>query len=170
MNNMHGRRFVRLHIMQCQNWIFMHQSVHNLVMPRPDPAAPRAGQTSLFEPVEAVAEARAGQVLRGRHSVAMDDALSAAQAAEVLGDLDGGLATVLRASAWALDSMEKSNHHYGPAKLVPAIVEALRDAHMTPESRKTDTDEAIRALLTDLAEVDTTEVAGDGSAALSDPA
>lgn len=125
-------------------------------MPRPDPTAPKAGQAALFEPIEAVADARAGQVLRGRHSVAMDSALTAARAAEVVGDLDEGMATILRAGAWALDSMERSNHHYGPAKLIPALTEALRDMHMTPDSRTTDTDSAIVELLEDMAKADDT--------------
>ena len=125
-------------------------------MPRPDPTAPKAGQAALFEPIDAVADARAGQVLRGRHSVAMDSALTAAREAEVVGDLDEGMATILRAGAWALDSMERSNHHYGPAKLIPALTEALRDMHMTPDSRTTDTDSAIVELLEDMAKADDT--------------
>ncbi|MGB3604229.1 MAG: hypothetical protein WBA38_11850 [Gordonia sp. (in: high G+C Gram-positive bacteria)] len=137
-------------------------------MPRPDPTAPRAGQAALFEPVEALPQSRAGQVLRGRHSVAMDEALDAARDAEVVGDIDAGIATVLRAGAWALDSMEQSNKYYGPAKLLPAITEALRDAHMTPESRQTDTDSAIHELLADFATADTTVT--DDDTALSDPA
>lgn len=130
-------------------------------MPRPDPKAPRAGQESLFE---ATAEARIGQVLRGRHSDAMDRALSAAAARQITEDVDEGLATVLRSAAWALDSMEKSGHHYGPAKLIPGITEALREAHMTPESRQTDTDSAIAELLTDLAAVEAEEPADDDAA------
>ncbi|WNO26663.1 terminase small subunit [Gordonia phage Rahul] len=142
-------------------------------MPRPDPREPGAGQESLFEPIESAAQRRAGQLLRGRHSVAMDKAIAAARDAEVLGDIDDGLATVLRAGAWALDSMETSGHHYGPAKLVPAITEALRDAHMTPEARVTDTDTAIADLLRDLAaaEADDPDYQGhpeDGNAPVSD--
>ncbi len=72
---------------------------------------------------------------------------------------------MLRASAWSLDSMERSGHHYGPAKLLPGITEALREAHMTPESRQTDTDAAIMQLLADLAAVDS-----DDDAALPDTA
>ncbi|AKI28615.1 hypothetical protein GMA5_1 [Gordonia phage GMA5] len=124
-------------------------------MPRPDPKAPTTGQESLFDAVESTATARAGQVLRGRHSQAMDRAIDAARTAEVVGPMDEGLTTVLRAGAWALDSMERSGHHYGPSKLIPGITEALRDAHMTPESRQTDTDAAIVELLNDLAKADT---------------
>lgn len=137
-------------------------------MPRPDPTAPKAGQDALFDTVELVAERRAGQVLRGRHSIAMDKAINAARTAEIVGDLDAGLTTVLRAGAWALDSMEASNHHYGPAKLIPAMTEALRDAHMTPEARKTETDNAITELVKELAGLDE-ETAGD-DAAVPDPA
>lgn len=125
------------------------------VMPRPDPKQPGPGQDALALDVpEYVAPTRAGVVARGRHSKAMDAAVSAARDAEVIGDIDGGLVTVLRASAWALDSMERSGHHYGPAKLVPAITEALREAHMTPESRQTDTDSAIADLIASLAGMD----------------
>lgn len=134
-------------------------------MPRPDPRAPGQGQADLFD-VEPVAVKRAGQVLRGRHSEAMDRAVTAARSAEVVGDLDEGLTTVLRAGAWALDSMEASGHHYGPAKLLPGLTEALREAHMTPESRQTDTDTAIADLLADLGAMDTT----DDDAPVSDPA
>lgn len=134
-------------------------------MPRPDPKQPGPGQGDLFA-VEQTAVKRAGQVLRGRHSEAMDRAVAAARTSEVVADLDEGLTTVLRASAWALDSMEASGHHYGPAKLVPAITEALREAHMTPESRQTDTDAAIADLLADLAAVD----ADDDAASLPDAA
>ncbi|ANA87579.1 hypothetical protein PBI_JEANIE_1 [Gordonia phage Jeanie] len=118
---------------------------------------------SLFDADERLADVRVGQVLRGRHSKAMDAALTAANAAEVMGELDGGLATVLRAGAWALDSMEKSNHHYGPAKLIPAMTEALRDAHMTPESRQTDLDSDYRQLLAELASADDSAPVSDSA-------
>lgn len=123
-------------------------------MPRPDPRTPRTGQAGLFD-VEATADAREGEVLRGRHSDAMDRAIAAAQDAEIVAEADEGLTTLLRAGAWALDSMEKSRHHYGPSKLIPALTEALRDAHMTPESRSTGTDDAIAELVADLAKMDT---------------
>lgn len=123
-------------------------------MPRPDPKAPATGQDSLFEAVEMTAVRRRGERLRGTHSEAMDDAIAAARSAQIVGDADGGLLTVLRAGAWALDSMEASGHHYGPAKLIPGITEALRDAHMTPESRQTDTDAALLELLAEMATVD----------------
>lgn len=143
----------------------MRAHLHTMHMPRPDPTAPKAGQDALFDAVELLAERRAGQVLRGRHSIAMDTAIDAARSAEVIGDIDAGITTVLRAGAWALDSMEASTHHYGPAKLIPAITEALRDAHMTPESRKTETDTAIHDLLTELGGID-----DDDDAALPHPA
>ena len=121
-------------------------------MPRPDPKAPRVGQESLFEQV---GEARQGQVLRGRHSEAMDRALAAARNAELVDAVDEGLATVLRAGAWSLDVFEAQNKPYGPSKIVQQMTEALREAHMTPEARKTDTDAAIASLLEDLASMDT---------------
>lgn len=133
-------------------------------MPRPDPKQPGRDQQALFEATEAVAQDRAGQVLRGRHSVAFDVALAAAADQQIIADPDGALASTLRAGAWALDSMERSGHHYGPAKLIPGITEALREAHMTPESRQTDTDAAIVALLTDLADVEAESTEHDDAA------
>ena len=142
----------------------MHKNIHAVLhnmhpeytvgcMARPDMHAPAAGQGGLFDDVELTATPRRGEVLRGRHGQAMDRAIAAATEAEVVGAIDEGLLTTLRAGAWALDSMESRGAMYGPAKLLPGITEALRDAHMTPESRKTDTDAAIAALLGDLAEV-----------------
>lgn len=124
-------------------------------MARPDPKQPGPGQGSLFES-EPTAARRAGEVLRGRHSEAMDRAIQAARTTGVVTEVDEGLTSVLRAGAWALDSMETSGHHYGPAKLVPAITEALRDAHMTPESRAGggEVDEAVMQLVADLNRVD----------------
>ncbi len=116
-------------------------------MARPDPKQPGAGQAALFEPTEAVAQDRAGQVLRGRHSRAFDAAIASAAEQQVVTDPDGALTSTLRAAAWALDSMERSGHHYGPAKLIPGITEALREAHMTPESRQSDIDSAVAELL-----------------------
>lgn len=142
-------------------------------MARPDPKAPGTGQAELFAPTETTAQRRAGAVLRGRHSVAMDSALDAARAQQITTPVDDGMATVLRAGAWALDSMESSGHHYGPAKLIPGLTEALRELHMTPESRQTDTDAAIADLLTDLAAVEAQDPANDKGdddrAPVSDP-
>lgn len=120
-------------------------------MPRPDPRAPGAGQSELFEPSEPVGQKRAGQVLRGRHSVAVDAALDAARAQQVVTDVDEAAATLLRAGAWSLDAFEAQNKPYGPSKIIPALTEALRELHMTPESRQTGTtDGAIAELLRDL--------------------
>lgn len=141
-------------------------------MPRPDPRRPRSGQDALplDDLHELLADPRAGEVLRGRHSQAMDAALDAARDAELIADVDGGAATILRAGAWALDSFEKQDRPYGPAKLVPALTEALRELHMTPESRQTDVDKSIVDLLADLAtvEADAPQVVteDDGGAAL----
>lgn len=121
-------------------------------MPRPDPRAPKIGQESFeLDIPERTGEARTGEVLRGRHSHAMDAALDAARSAELIGEVDGGAATILRAGAWALDTFEARGQAYGPAKLVPALTEALRELHMTPESRHTDTDDNIADLLRELA-------------------
>ena len=118
-------------------------------MPRPDPRAPGDGQGALI-PIEGIAEQRSGMVTRGRHSVAIDAALDAAVAAELLSDVDGAAATTLRATGWALDTMEARQQSYGPAKLVPAITELLRELRMTPESRQGGVDAALQELLADM--------------------
>ena len=117
-------------------------------MPRPDPTRPRDGQTDLFE---GVAFAKPDCVLRGRHSDATDAAIAAAAEQHIVDDVDRALLTTLRAGAWALDAFEKENKPYGPAKLIPALTEALREAHMTPESRAAETNDNISELLRDLA-------------------
>lgn len=120
-------------------------------MPRPDPMRPREGQEALFEP-EAIKQP--SRILRGRHSMAMDDAISAAFEGGIVSDIDKGLLTVLRGGAWALDALEKQERPYGPAKLIPAMTEALTAAHMTPESRKTEGESVAAQLLAELAELD----------------
>ena len=67
-------------------------------MPRPDPKAPRAGQESLFE---ALGETRQGQVLRGRHSEAMDRALDAGKPVLTTKPFDSSSAETLRVTVGA---------------------------------------------------------------------
>ena len=116
-------------------------------MPRPDPMRPRAGQIDLFEDVPLKTP---DKLIRGRHSEAMDTAISAAQSRDLVDDVDKGLLTVLRSGAWALDSLEASEHHYGTSKLIAPMVEALREARMTPESRQVAADDAVASLLQEL--------------------
>lgn len=116
-------------------------------MPRPDPRRPREGQLGLFEK-QAVKEP--DMVLRGRHSEAMDRAISSARALDAMADVDEGLQTVLRAGAWALDSFEAQNKPYGPTKIIDQLVGALREARMTPDSRDVATDDEIKDLLNEL--------------------
>ena len=120
-------------------------------MPRPDPNRPRKGQESLFEDLPV---AMPDKVLRGRHGIAMDGALDAARERGAIDDIDGGLATVLRAGATALDMLEAQNRPYGPAKLIDPMVNALREARMTPEARGGETDDSIKELLADMARID----------------
>ena len=120
-------------------------------MPRPDPMRPRDGQESLFE---ALPVSMPDKVIRGRHGVAMDTALDAARERGALDDVDNGLATVLRAGATALDMLESQNRPYGPAKLIDPLVNALREARMTPDSRGGETDDAIKEFLADMARID----------------
>lgn len=84
----------------------------------------------------------------------MDGAIAAARDASVVDSIDDGLLTVLRAGAWALDSLEAQNRPYGPAKIINPIVDALREAHMTPESRAAATNDAVSQLLEELASDD----------------
>lgn len=120
-------------------------------MPRPDPMRPRKGQESLFEDLPV---AMPDKVIRGRHGEAMDRALDAARERGALDEIDDGIATVLRAGATALDMLESQNRPYGPAKLIDPMINALREAHLTPESRGGETDDAITQLLDDMARID----------------
>lgn len=130
-------------------------------MPRPDPHAPREGQPALFDPPTTKDSQRTDG---GRHTRAMSEAVAAAHDAGHLDRIDRGLATVLLSGAWALDSFEAQNKPYGPSKMVPAMVEALREARMTPDSRATDTEDKIAALVATLATADDDEdtVAAEG--------
>ena len=125
-------------------------------MPRPDPRRPHEGQESLFE-TEAVKQP--DKVLRGRHSEAIDRAISAARGNDLLDDVDAALLTVIRAGGWALDSFESQNKPYGPSKMIEPLVNALREAHLTPDSRAESTDDAIKELLHDLGTADTSDAA-----------
>lgn len=117
-------------------------------MPRPDPRAPGADQESLFDPPTTKDSQRLDG---GRHTRAMSGALEAARNAGLIDAIDEGLGSVLLSSAWSLDSFEAQNKPYGPSKLVPAVVEALREARMTPDSRQTDTEDHIEDLVRELA-------------------
>ncbi|CAM4367252.1 MULTISPECIES: hypothetical protein [Corynebacterium] len=116
-------------------------------MPRPDPRRPRDGQIDLFEDVPLKAP---DKLTRGRHSDAMDVAIAAARERDLVDEIDKGLLTVLRSGAWALDSLESSDHHYGIAKLINPMVDALREARMTPDSRQAASDDAVATLLEEL--------------------
>lgn len=130
-------------------------------MPRQNPDRPRAGQHALFDdPTTADSQRTDG----GRHTRAMAGAIKAAQDVGHLDEIDAGLATVLIAGAWSLDSFEAQNKPYGPSKIVPAIVEGLREARMTPDSRQTDTEDRIADLVAELgtAEDDEDTIAAEG--------
>ncbi|WP_084811799.1 hypothetical protein [Gordonia westfalica] len=111
-------------------------------MPRPDPRAPGEGQGAMFDAGDPAPTPR-----HGRHSAATERALTAAKAADLITDVDEALAAVVRASAWALDRFEAENKPYGPAKLIGPTVEALRELHLTPDSRVGGNDDEIRSLL-----------------------
>lgn len=119
-------------------------------MPRPDPRRPREGQESLFPAPTTGDDMRLNT---GRHQSAFHDALNAAHDAGHIDRIDGALASALMAGAWALDAFEAQNKPYGPTKILDQITAALREAHMTPDSRAVgdETDERIAALLADLA-------------------
>lgn len=113
-------------------------------MPRPDPRAPGEGQADLFG-----ATPVAGPV-NGRHSQAVDRAMNAAAASDLIRPEDEALVTLVRSSAWALDAFESQNKPYGPSKLLPAVTEALRELRLTPDSRATETDDSLKELLNGL--------------------
>ena len=101
----------------------------------------------------------------GRHSRAMSGALESAAAAGFIDDIDGGLATVLMSGAWSLDKFEAAGQAYGPSKAIQPMVEALREAHMTPDSRQIDTDDKINDLVRELARAEATDPESTGEAA-----
>lgn len=117
-------------------------------MPRQDSKRPREGQDALFDsPTTGDSQRLDG----GRHTRAMAGAVRAAHDAGHLDAIDDGLATVLVSGAWSLDCFEAQNKPYGPSKTIPAIVEALREARMTPDSRQTETEDRIADLVSELA-------------------
>lgn len=124
-------------------------------MPRPDPRRPQAGQEPLFPPPTTKDDIRLNT---GRHQLAFNEALNHAYDQGHIADVDGALASALMASAWSLDAFEAQNKPYGSTKLLSQIVEALREAHMTPDSRGTDTDDKIAALVAELSESEDAEV------------
>lgn len=121
---------------------------------------PESDQLIAFGDLGNFGELAAPRELRtGRHTESMNKALDAARAADMVDDIDDGLATMLRAGAWALDEMEATGSQYGPAKIISPMIEALREAHMTPDSRQMAADDAVTELLREFAEDDSdTEV------------
>lgn len=133
-------------------------------MPRPNPRAPGAGQADLFG-----ADPIPGPV-NGRHSQAVDRAMSAAADSALLRPEDEALVTLVRSAAWSLDAFESQNKPYGPSKLLPAVTEALRELRLTPDSRATETDNALKDLLNDLGASDDDPTPADAVAEVHDPA
>lgn len=130
-------------------------------MPRLNPRRPREGQGSLFEPPTTNDSL---EVDGGRHSNAMAGALEAARESDLIGEIDEGLATVLMSGAWSLDKFEAAGQSYGPSKAIQPMVEALREARMTPDSRQTQTEDKIEQLVRDLADAEATDPESTGEA------
>lgn len=120
-------------------------------MPRPNPRRPRDGQDSLFPEPTTKDDMRLNS---GRHQLAFNDALDKAFDDGHITEVDGALASTLLAGAWALDAFESQNKPYGPTKILDQMVNALREARMTPDSRGDDTDAALADLLNGLAAPD----------------
>jgi len=116
-------------------------------MPRPNPRRPREGQDSLFPEPTTKDDMRLNT---GRHQSAFNDALDKAYDDGHITEVDGALASTLMAGAWALDAFESQNKPYGPTKILDQMVNALREARLTPDSRGDDTDAAIADLLNGL--------------------
>lgn len=123
-------------------------------MPRPDPKAPRAGQDSLFDLSDAVAEKRAGELRRGRISNDTDKALSAAVRLGLVRDVHLALVAVARHNAWAMDTFESENKPYGSAKVAPAQLEVLRELGLTPAAEQGG-DDAFAQLIAEMNALDT---------------
>lgn len=101
-----------------------------------------------------VPQAAPRKLRTGRHTESMNKALAAAREHDLVDDIDDGLTAVLRAGAWALDEMEATGSQYGPSKLIGPMLEALREAHMTPDSRQLAADDAVTQLLREFADDD----------------
>lgn len=123
-------------------------------MGRPDPRRPRDGQAPLFDG-DALPAVVPGKITRGRHSEAIDRAFASASEGGLLRPEHEALQTVVRATGWALDCFEQQNKPYGPAKLVPAAVEALRELKLTPAAQDDETDDKLRELLDAIGQPDT---------------
>lgn len=124
-------------------------------MPRPDPRRPRENQAALFAAPPTNKDAVLAD--QGRHSQAFRAAIRAANEAGHLEEIDGALASSLIAAAWSLDQFEAQNKPYGSTKLLQPIVEALREARMTPDSRQTETEDHIAELVADLGRAEAAE-------------
>lgn len=131
-------------------------------MPRLNPKRPRFGQQGLFEPPSTK---ESMDTDGGRHSRAMAGALESARDADFIDAVDEGLATVLMSGAWALDRFEAQGQPYGPSKTIQPMVEALREARMTPDARQTETDDRIAELVSDLAAAEKMDPESTGESA-----
>lgn len=131
-------------------------------MPRLDPRRPRDGQEPLFD---RPTTKESIEIDGGRHSRAMASALDAARDSDLIQEVDEGLATVLMSGAWALDKFEAHGQPYGPSKTIQPMVEGLREAKMTPDSRQTQTEDKIEELVRDLAAAEATDPTNTGDAA-----
>lgn len=120
-------------------------------MPRPHPSEPKDGQMDLIE-YEAVK--KVGEIIRGRHSIAVDAALAAAAEQGYTDEVDKALLTTIRAGAWALDSFELQNKPYGPSKTIEPMLAAIREAGLTPEVRAAHTNDNVDVLLENLMAAD----------------
>lgn len=119
-------------------------------MPREDPRAPKFGQESLFDAgggAELAAPKIVGQVTRGRHSEAVDRSIVAAYKRGIIEDVDEAAVTLLRAVGSNADLAEARRDLYTLSKLLPGANELLDRLHMTPDSRVTETDEALAELV-----------------------
>lgn len=63
------------------------------------------------------------------------------------------------AGAWALDSFEAQNKPYGPSKIIDPILNALRAAQMTPDTRLDDGTDTLSELLREISAPDEVDVA-----------
>lgn len=124
-------------------------------MPRPDPRRPREGQEALFPAPTTGDDMRLGTA---RHQAAFHDALNEAYDRGTMDAMDGALASTLMAGAWALDSFEAQNKPYGPSKLIDPILNALRAACMTPDTRPDDGQDTLAELLREISAPDEVDV------------
>ena len=88
---------------------------------------------------------------KGRHAEMLEVAIAAARESGLLEEVDGGLLSIARANALALDEAEASPKPYYPiAQLTGPYREVLEALQMTPETREAKANDELTKALREL--------------------